>query len=392
MDHERNSTIRVTCAPMLADFLADEIRDLGFEVRSVQDASVEITGNLYDAMRLNVWLRTGMNVLFLLRSFECDSADDLYRLAGELPWESLIPSDQYLTVMTKARTPSIDNTMFASMKLKDAIVDRILKHEGRRPDSGPDRHRVVVNLYWFDNKAWIYLNTSGQKLADRGYRKMPFKAPLSETLAAGIIRSMGYDGSVPLVAPMCGSGTLAIEAALMALNRPPGLLRQNFGIQHIKGFDHDRWKTLRVEARKQGKKTLDAPILASDLDPDAIFAAKQNAKTAGVDHLIDFTVCDYRDTPLPDEPGMLVMNPAYGERLGEHQDLVRLYPEIGDFFKKRCTGWRAFIFTGNLELAKTIGLRTSSRVPFSNSGIECRLLEYELYAGTRKAKYQPPAT
>jgi putative N6-adenine-specific DNA methylase len=276
--------------------------------------------------------------------------------------------------------------MFPSLKVKDAIVDRILQKTGKRPNSGPDRHRLVFQLFWKKDRCWLYLNTSGRKISDRSYRKMPHKAPLRESLAAGIILATEYDGQQSFVAPMCGSGTLPIEAALIAQKRAPGLLRSSFGFMYCKDFDEKNWQELRAQARRQSQKSATpARIIASDIDENAIKAAKKNAITAGVDHLIEFTVCDFAETPVPQQKGIIVLNPEYGQRLGEISQLEETYKRIGDFFKQRCAGYTGYIFTGNMELAKKVGLRTSRRIPFYNAEIECRLLKYDLYEGSKKS-------
>ena len=248
----------------------------------------------------------------------------------------------------------------------------------------------MVQAYWKGEKCWIYLNTSGQKISDRSYRKIPCKAPLRESLAAAIILTTGYDGSQPLICPMCGSGTLPIEAALIASRRTPGLMRSNYGFVHTLLYDENAWRQLRADALKQSKKRgkagfKPARIIATDIDPECVRSAQRNAKTAGVDHLIDFDVCDFAATPVePDAGGIIVMNPEYGMRLGEIRKLEQLYARIGDFFKQKCTGCTGYIFTGNPRLSKKIGLRTSRKIPFFNASIECRLLKYEMYRGSRK--------
>ena len=376
----------MTCGPGLAPWLEGELGDLGYARCGAHKGGVELEGTLVDAMRLNLHLRTAYNVLYLLKAFRCNGPDRLYREVGAIGWEDIISPAGYLSVVSRVDDPSIKNTMFANLKVKDAIVDRIYKHTRRRPDSGKDRHRVVVNLYWSKGRAWLYLNTSGVKLSDRGYRKMPYKAPLRESLAAGILMATGYEGQGPLVLPMCGSGTLAIEAALMGLARSPGLLRGNFAFMHVKGFAKDAWQQLRREARKEGSKSLGGRIIASDISEGAIEAARKNALTAGVDHLIDFDVCDFADTAAPEGEGIVLLNPEYGERLGQESELEGTYKRIGDWFKQSCTGYTGYIFTGNPALAKKVGLRTSRRIEFYNGDIECRLLKYELYAGSVKAR------
>ncbi|MHC4245104.1 MAG: THUMP domain-containing class I SAM-dependent RNA methyltransferase [Planctomycetota bacterium] len=194
----------------------------------------------------------------------------------------------------------------------------------------------------------------------------------------------GYDGSQDLVLPMCGSGTLAIEAALIAMNKPAGALRSNFGFKHVKGFDEQIWKEIRSDARKTIRKgTMQKRIIATDINEQAIFAARQNARTAGVEHLIEFNVCDFADTEVPTGEGIIVMNPEYGSRLGELEELEKEYKRIGDFLKQRCAGCTAYLLIGNKELSAKIGLKASRRMVFYNGNIECRLLKYELYKGIR---------
>ncbi len=400
MNPKQKSTILITCSAGLVDFLQQEVKQLGFAPQSPHKTGLEIQGDQLDAMLLNLHLRTAYNVLFLLKQFPCNSPDELYREVSKLPWEQMISPDEYLSVVSRVDAACIDNTMFASLKVKDAIVDRIAQHTGSRPDSGKDKNGVVIHLFWKNNRCWLYLNTSGQKISDRGYRKIPHQAPLRESLAAAIIQAAGYDGSQTLVCPMCGSGTLAIEAALIASRRAPGLLRTNFGFMHMNYFDDSAWQQMRTAAQKQSKKRggkaafKPAPIIATDIDPDAVEAARKNALTAGVSHLIDFDICDFADTNVPDlstseddtsdDNGIILMNPEYGSRLGEIEDLKKTYERIGDFFKQKCTGYTGYIFTGNPDLAKKVHLRTSRKIPFFNANIECRLLKYELYSGTKK--------
>lgn len=395
MKNTDKSTILVTCGPSLTDYVRAEVEALGYKITAASDVGVEIKGDMLDAMRLNLYLRTAYNVLYLVNSFPCDTPDELYKKIKKMPWEEIISPDEYISVVGRIDTPSIDNTMYAGLKVKDAIVDRIMKKMDSRPDSGKERDNVVVQLYWKGKTCKLYINTSGRKISDRNYRKVMTDAPMRESLAAAIITATGYDGTQPLVCPMCGSGTLAIEAALIATRRVPSLLRSNFGFMHLKNYDAAAWLEMRNEALKQSKKRggktefQPAPIIATDIDSWAVEAAKRNAQTAGVDHLIDFEVCDFAETKMPEEPGSVVMNPEYGMRMGELKELEELYSRIGDFFKQKCPGYTGYIFTGNANLAKKVGLRTSQRMIFFNGGIECRLLKYELYAGTRKHKEKP---
>ncbi len=376
--------ILITCSKGIAPFLKEELLLLGFPVSAVTAASVATEGTLDDALILNLLIRTGQRVLLLLREFEAGNPDELYREASLIEWEDLIERDGYVSVTSSVDNPSIKDSRYANLKCKDAIVDRIMEKCGQRPDSGSSRDRAVVFLYWKETRCSVYLDTSGEPLSRRGYRKIPFKAPMQETLAAAVVHATGWDGSRNFINPMCGSGTLAIEAALIGLNRAPGLLRDNFGFMHLKGFNESLWNEMRTKAKREARENLEGRIVAADISHEAVEAAKKNAAMAGVAHVIEFFVCDYSETPAPDGGGVVVLNPEYGERMGRIRKLEDTYKGIGDYFKKKCGGYTGYLFTGNLDLAKKVGLRPKRRTPFFNSGIECRLLEYELYEGSRK--------
>lgn len=384
----QKSKIIITCGKGIPPFLKEEVLSLGLPIRSEGAADVETEGAMEDAMRLNLHLRTGQRVLLLLEEFEAKGPDELYQEIRRIRWEDIIPKEGYLCVTSSVETPTIRDSRFANLKCKDAIVDRLNEKWGERPDSGPKTDRTVIHLYWKDEVCRVYLDTSGEPLSRRGYRRIPFRAPMQETLAAAVVLATAWKGDGNFVNPMCGSGTLAIEAAMIGLRKAPGLLRSNFGFMHLTGFDRPSWTVLRKKA--VSGRSLHGKIVATDINPEAVEAAKKNAMTAGVAHWIDFGVCDYSVTPVPEGGGIVMLNPEYGERLGRIEELKEIYKGIGDFFKKRCQGYRGYIFTGNLDLAKKVGLRTKRRVPFFNSNIECRLLEYDLYEGTRKrAKLDP---
>jgi putative N6-adenine-specific DNA methylase len=378
--------ILITCPKGVPPFLKQELADLGFPFTAESVAGVETEGSIDDTLRLNLFLRTGHRVLYQLTECSAADADALYRAVNAIPWEDHIPADGYLCVTSSVDTSGIRDTRFASLKCKDAIVDRIRRQKGKRPDSGPERDRSVVHLYWKADRCVLYLDTSGEPLSRRGYRKIPLAAPMQETLAAAVVLATGWDGRDTFINPMCGSGTLAIEAALIGLGRPAGLLRSNFGFMHLLGFNEPLWRGVREDAQRRGRKHLPGKIIATDINPDAVEAARKNATTAGVEHLIDFRACDYAETPVPEGGGVVVMNPEYGERMGDAGELEAVYKGIGDFLKQKCRGYRGYVFTGNAGLAKKVGLKPGRAIPFFNSGIECRLLEYELYEGSRKAK------
>jgi putative N6-adenine-specific DNA methylase len=376
----------ITCAKGITPFLREELISLEFPVLSESIAGIGTEGTFGDAARLNLMLRTAHRVLFLIRKFTAGDAGALYRVVSKIPWEDYIREHEYVTVTSSVENTGIRDTRFANMKCKDAIVDRIREIKGTRPDSGPGRHGVVVNLYWKADQCSLYFDTSGDSLSRRGYRKIPLKAPMQETLAAAVVMATGWKGDSHFINPMCGSGTLAIEAVLAGLNKAPGILRDNFGFMHIRGFRDNLWRDLCEEAKKNIKKELKGRVIATDIRKEAVEAARKNARAAGVEHLIEFSVSDYADTPLPAGGGVVVLNPEYGERLGDAGELEDLYGGIGDFFKQKCRGYTGYIFTGNLALAKKVGLRTRRRIQFYNGPIECRLLEYDLYEGSRKER------
>ena len=381
------SAIVITCFPMQSEWLAKEVAALDYEVKSSSISEVEVEGYMDDCMRLNMYLRTANRVLFQIQRFNANNANELYKRIKAIPWEKFLKTDGYFSVTSYVKNDTITDDRFANVRVKDAIADRMIEVTGKRPNSGPDRDHTVIHIYWREEKVRVYFDTSGQSISKHGYRRIPFKAPMNESLASSTILATEWDKKSPFLNPMCGSGTLAIEAAMMAINKAPGLLRDNFGFMHINGYDAEAWEgykrlaTLQIKPPVEGLK-----IIASDLSKNAIWSAKSNAKDAGVEHLITFEQCDFRESSVPEEAGVIMINPEYGERLGEEEQLKEVYTQIGDFFKSRCQGYTGYIFTGNMNLAKTIGLRTSARIPFYNAKIECRLLKYELYQGSKKSK------
>lgn len=387
---DTKSTILVTCPKAMPEYLEAELKGLGFKETRPLEAGVEVRGTLRDCMRLNLWVRTGHRVLFELRRMDAPGPDDLYREVKKLPWENFMANDGYFRVDAFIRDTEVNDSRFAGLRVKDAVADYFTEKTGSRPDSGPETRGVCLFLHWFGRHATLYLDTTGDPLPRRGYRKRPHSAPMQETLAAACILASGWPALAEenghFIAPMCGAGTLAIEAALMAMNGAPGLLRDNFAFMHLNGYDENLWNDLLDEAEDSENPDFSGRIIATDHDPAAIEAARDNARVAGVGDFIEFKICDFADTEVPDGPGIVMLNPEYGERLGQEKELEPVYRRIGDFFKQSCGGKTGFIFTGNMHLAKCVGLRTKSRRIFYNAKIECRLLEYELYAGTRKDK------
>lgn len=378
------ATVIVTCNNRLAPWLKMEVENLGYKPVRNFATGLELFLSLKECIVLNLKLRCASQVLYSLKKFRANHPDDVYRNLASIEWENIINAEDYFSVTSHVDHPSITTPLYANLKVKDAIVDRIRDKEGKRPDSGPATDRAVVHLYWKNEEAEVFLDTSGDTLAKHGFRKIPGKAPMLEALASGTLYASSWNRSSSFLNPMCGSGTLAIQAALLATNRYPGLYRDNYSFMHLKGYDETWYKDELRSIRKAITEVDGLKILASDISEDAIEVSRINASLAGVEDLIDFNVCDFRDSLVPQEnKGVVFLNPEYGERLGVDKDLEDLYGLIGDFLKKQCGGYTGYVFTGNLELAKKIGLKPKRRYEFFSAKIDCRLLEYELYAGTR---------
>ena len=374
--------IVVPCSPGVTPFLVRELRDLKLPIIEERPTSVTTKGDFSDVLRLNLNLRTGQRVLWRLASFKASDPDQLYEKLMPLAWEDLVTPDGYFSVTSVVDTPTIKDSRFANLRVKDAIVDRMRRCCGRRPDSGPRRDQLVFHLFWQQDEVKIYLDTSGPTLAQRGYRLDPGKAPLRETLAAALILASGWNGAKNFVNPMCGSGTLVIEAALIAQNRIPGLLRQAYSLQSLAGYKSAELRTLQAQARRNARPDRKIRLIATDIDPQMIQVAKENAVRAEVDDVIEFVTCDFAETPVPEGGGVMFCNPEYGVRLGEEEELKITYRRFGDFLKQSATGYEAFIFSGNRNLLKEVGLRPARRWHFDNGGIACELAAYPLYAGS----------
>ena len=379
------SRIIITCSKRITPFLQQEVVELGFKIRKSFTTGIELSGTLNDCIRLNLNLRCASQVLYSLKSFYCNSPDELYQAVSQIQWESIIEKNGYFSVTSNVNNPTIANSLFANVKVKDAIVDRFRDKLNVRPDSGSEIDKTVIHLFWKEDKAEIFIDTSGETLSKHGYRKIPGKAPMMESLAAATLLATKWDRKSPFINPMCGSATLAIEAAMLATNRHPGLFRDNYGFMHILGFDNAFWGKEKQKLPDQFKIIQDLKIIATDISEDAINISRINAGAAGVTDLIEFKVCDFEKTFVPENGnGIVFFNPEYGDRLGDEIDLEEIYSRIGDFMKKKCKGYTGYVFTGNLNLAKKIGLKAKRKIEFYNGKIDCRLLEYELYSGTRR--------
>lgn len=379
------SRIIITCNKRLAPYLEQEVEELGYSTERTFQTGVELKGTAADCIRLNLNLRCASQIHYSIKTFRARHPEELYRVLITIPWEKILDSNGYISVTSNVDQFTVNNDMFVNVKVKDAIADRFRREVGIRPDSGPDLTGAVIHLFWKDDHAEVFIDTSGETLAKHGYRKIPGKAPMLEALTSATIMATKWDRQSPFINPMCGSGTVAIEAVLIATNRRPGLYRSNYAFMHVKNYDASLYEKEKRMLEEQIKDIPDLLIEATDISEDAVNISKVNAGVAGVERFIRFSKCDFALTAVPEgKSGVIYFNPEYGERLGEVQSLEETYSRIGDFLKQKCKGYTGYIFTGNLNLAKKIGLRASRRVEFYNAKLDCRLLEYELYAGSKE--------
>jgi putative N6-adenine-specific DNA methylase len=367
-----------TCARGIEPVLADELQTLAaFQVEPGR-GGVAFRGDRELLYKANLWLRTAIRVLQPILDFHVESTDDLYAAVKELDWDRYMTPQHTLAVDCNVRDSHITHSKFAALRVKDAICDQMIERHGRRPSVDTEEPMVGLNLHIYRDQAVLSLESSGESLHKRGYREILTKAPLNEALAAALVLLTGWDGQTPLVDPLCGSGTLPIEAAWIALRRPPGLTRKRFGFQGWMDYDVGLWAELRDEARRGVAKKLPAPILGFDAHRDSMHFSTTNARAAGIGHLLEFSLLDVKDfRPPPGPGGVLICNPPYGERIGEEKELRSLYRALGEVFRERCQGWKAFVFTGNPRLAHAIGIKPAAETPLFNGKIPCKLLRFD---------------
>lgn len=396
---DKNYPIIISCAKELSRWTEIEVKDMGYKPIEVTENTVVIRGSMRDMMKLNLTLRTAHRVLVPLLRTTCRNIRDLYQAALSIDWENLLEADGYFSVSSIVHNFTIRDTRLPSLYTKDAIADRMREKCQRRPDSGGENKGAAVFIYWEKDEAIIYLDTSGEPLSKRGYRKIPGSAPMQETLAAACLMAMKWDRRAPFLFPMCGSGTPAIEAVMMAMNKAPGSLKGHFAFQSIKGYNRiipgesapvvaprqhvgaspeQIWKEM-VIAEKEKETTENLPeIWATDISPEAVENAHSNAIAAGVAPFIKFKACDFGETPIPpNRKGFIFFNPEYGIRLGDPKELAPIYERIGTFMHEKCAGWTGGLITGNPELAHLVNLYYQTRIPFFNGPIDCRLFLYE---------------
>lgn len=403
---DQNYPIIISCAKALSRWTEQEVLSMGYKPIEVTENTVVVRGAMRDVFRLNLQLRTAHRVLVPLLRTTCRGIRDLYEAVRSIDWENLLDADGYFSVSSIAHNRTIRDTRIPSLYTKDAIADRMRERCQQRPDSGGDNIGAAVFVYWERDEVIIYLDTSGEPLSKRGYRRIPGSAPMQETLAAACLMGMGWKGDRPFLSPMCGSGTPAIEAAMIAMNKAPGSLKGHFAFQSIKGYGRiipgekapvvaprqtagatpeQIWKEMVLEAKKEERRDNLPRIIATDISPEAVDNAQTNAITAGVAEFIEFHACDFAETPVPEvsapppgeTKGCVFFNPEYGIRLGDPEELKPIYARIGTFMNEKCRGWTGALITGNPDLAAQVNLYYRNRIPFFNGPIDCRLFIYE---------------
>lgn len=352
---------------------------------SATKGGVEFTGPLSLACQVNLESRIASRVLWRVGSGTYASEQDVYDGVFLLPWREWFEPQQTIRVDVVAIRSPLKSLDFTTLRIKDAVCDKFRSVAGQRPSVDTKYPAVRIHAF-LDAKRWtIYLDTSGEALFKRGYRETAGEAPLRENLAAGILMLAGWEPGVPLLDPMCGSGTFLAEAAMMTLGRAPGL-RRRFGFENLKPFDPRALKRLKAEADARVLPARSLPIFGADGDPAMIDAAKRNLTALGLNGAVSLRCADVLDLSAPAPAGVLVANPPYGVRLGDEAQLKELYPRLGDLLKQRFAGWRAYFLSADADLPKRIGLAASKRTPLFNGSLECRLLEYRMMEGSLRRR------
>lgn len=366
--------------------IADDIKELGAHELSelgAQKINPEYRGIYFNAdkktlYRINYSSRLVSRILAPLVSFNCRNTDQLYKKAKQIKWTDFFSRENTFAVFSNVSNSKINNSHYASLRLKDGIVDSFRDMSGERPDIDTKNPDIWLNLYIRHDKAIISLDTSGGSLHRRGYRKDSVSAPMQETVAAAIIRYTQWDGSVPLYDPMCGSGTLLNEALMHYCRIPSGIFRKHFGFEFLSDYDKSVWTKIKKDLDRQMRDLPGGHITGSDISLQAVKAARMNIRKLPHGEKIKLETLDFRKGNGL-ENGVIVTNPPYGIRMGERQELDLLYKSFGDFLKQKCKGSTAYIYFGERELIKKLGLRATWKKPLKSGGLDGRLVKYELF-------------
>lgn len=372
-----------TCPRGLESALAAELAELRAHDIKAVDGGVRFTGAFALCYAVNLESRIASRVLWRIAAARYRTEQDIYDTARALPWRDWFGPERTIRVNVAAIKSPLRSLDFATLKIKDAACDAFRAATGRRPDVDTHAPDVRIHAFLTATDCTLYLDTSGDALFKRGYRSVTGEAPLRENLAAGILRLAGWQPQMPLLDPMCGSGTFLSEAGMIALDMAPGLNR-SFGFEKLQGFDQKAWQTLRSQAQARKKISIKSNIYGSDLYGEALKLARANLAALGLENAVSLKQANVLEMPAPADSGILVTNPPYGVRLSEQHELAEFYPRLGDALKKKFSGWTAYILTADLRLAKLIGLAASRRTPLFNGALECRLFEFKLVAGSMR--------
>ncbi|WP_035986706.1 THUMP domain-containing class I SAM-dependent RNA methyltransferase [Leptolyngbya sp. KIOST-1] len=373
------ATFFATVARGLETLAATELEHLGAEQVEPGFCGVAFTGDRALLYRVNLWSRLAFRVLLQLAEFPCVDAEDLYCGIQAIDWRPYLPPELTFAVDATGKTRRLNHTHFTALQVKNAVVDQQRQHWGDRSTIDTQHPEVRLNVHLHGDTCTVSLDSSGSSLHRRGYRPAVGAAPLKESLAAALVSLTDWTGDVPLLDPLCGSGTLPLEASLMALDMAPGLFREEFGFHTWPDFDGDLWDELYQEAEERRKPELGTWVGGCDRDPAVVHQARVNAQRCDLAEQLHFWAEDLADLEAPADSGYLLCNPPYGERLGANDDLGAFYKLLGDVLKQRFKGWTAFVLSGNKDLARHIGLKSAQRVAVYNGSLPCQWLKYELY-------------
>ena len=376
-------TLFITCPRGLEPILAQELAQQNCAQIAPTDGGVSARGSLEHVYRINFYSRTASRVLLQLAQAPYRNEDDLYRAAKNIAWEDWFGVEKTFKIKAEGKRARVKSLDFCALKIKDGLCDRFRSQTGSRPSVDKARPDVRIHLFLDDKTASIFIDTSGEALFKRGYRQDTGEAPLRENLAAGLLLLAGYDGSQPFQDPFCGSGTIAIEAALIALNRAPGIMRR-FGFEKLQKHDPALWQRIKQQAREAARNRPSENIAASDNDRAMTRAARQNARFAEVDGFIDISDRDAQDARPNGQGGIMLSNPPYGERLAEIQALHALYPQLGGWLKQHYAGWTIGMFTGDRDMPKLMRLNPKRKIPLYNGNLDCRLFLLDMVAGSNR--------
>lgn len=374
-------TFFAPCPRGLDALLAAELQALGASAVRTVPGGASFCGPMDICWRVNLESRLASRVLMQLSRTPYRNEKDVYDAACAIDWPALFGVQRSLRVDVNAIRCPLKSLDFITLRIKDAVCDRFRAKLDKRPDVDTREPDVRVHGFLDATHVTLYLDTSGEPLYKRGWRGEVGEAPLKENLAAGIVMLTGWDGREPLYDPMCGSGTLLIEAAMLALDIPPGA-RRAFGFEKLAGHDATRWAGVREAARARAASTRPLEIFGSDRSGRDIARARENLRAAGLEGSVIFAQGDVLETPPPAPSGVMVANPPYGVRLGESGELAAFYPQLGNALKARFAGWRCYLFSADTDLPRLIRLKATKRTPLFNGPLECRLYEYRMQEGS----------